>query len=477
MREITEITIQNFQSHTKTIIKPARCGNLTALVGASNCGKTAVLRALRWLFYNTPQGTDFIRIGTGSSKVTVTYNDGVSVTRERGKSFNRYIITRNAQDQVFEGFGSSVPLEVQEVTGIKPVQVGDLSLNLNMSEQLEGPFLGKSISAGARAKVLGKLAGTEEIDLANKTLGTDIYRRNQDVKRLNSEVGTLEENIKQFDWLPTVAEKIEKIEALLAQAKVKEELKQKLVALQYQLGKVDREIELVNEVLQKWLMLPSLQTRLLKTEADANKQSSLKKLSERFTTCELGIVEAEKVIARRETLNMATEYTNLLYIAANRKVSLEQLCSKIAFFESQLREVKRIVARKPSLEQAGNLVDKALADVPRLAELKNKKLKYGQTVIQLNNTREICDKFKTLPEAEKKSLDLDALIKKSQQIKLYAGKKEECETGVRRAEQVLTIMKNELETSLKEYTDKLQEVGVCPLCGNNINPEKVKEAI
>ena len=47
----------NFQSHLNTVIELHP--GLNILVGESDQGKTAIIRALRWLFYNEPRGTGF----------------------------------------------------------------------------------------------------------------------------------------------------------------------------------------------------------------------------------------------------------------------------------------------------------------------------------------------------------------------------------------------------------------------------------
>ena len=63
MNPIKSIELQNFQSHVKTIIEPAGPGFLTVITGPSDSGKTAIIRALKWLLYNQPQGAEFTRTG------------------------------------------------------------------------------------------------------------------------------------------------------------------------------------------------------------------------------------------------------------------------------------------------------------------------------------------------------------------------------------------------------------------------------
>ena len=86
---LERLRIQNFQSHHKLDIQldPA----VTTLIGPSDVGKSAVLRAFRWLATNRPRGDAFIR--DGADRVSVKARvDGQNVTRRRGPAGNEYIV-------------------------------------------------------------------------------------------------------------------------------------------------------------------------------------------------------------------------------------------------------------------------------------------------------------------------------------------------------------------------------------------------
>ena len=87
---IRHLIIENFQSHAHTEIELAP--SLTVLVGESDTGKSAVIRALRWLLLNEPRGREFIRAGTTECRVTAILYDGTRITRERTPSRNRYLL-------------------------------------------------------------------------------------------------------------------------------------------------------------------------------------------------------------------------------------------------------------------------------------------------------------------------------------------------------------------------------------------------
>ena len=64
------ITIKNFQSHKKTVITLAP--TLTAITGKSDHGKSSIIRALRWVYNNKPQGFKFIHKDTKKAIIVMT---------------------------------------------------------------------------------------------------------------------------------------------------------------------------------------------------------------------------------------------------------------------------------------------------------------------------------------------------------------------------------------------------------------------
>jgi exonuclease SbcC len=80
---IRRIVLENFMSHVRTEIEPAR--GLTVLIGPNNCGKSAVVSALQTLCSNIP-GDFMLRHGAKECSVTMETDDGHSVTWRRKKS-------------------------------------------------------------------------------------------------------------------------------------------------------------------------------------------------------------------------------------------------------------------------------------------------------------------------------------------------------------------------------------------------------
>lgn len=86
---IRRIVLENFMSHSRTEIEPAR--GLTVLIGPNNCGKSAVVSALQTLCSNIT-GDFMVRHGEKECRVTIETDDGHSVTWRRNRGAVSYLI-------------------------------------------------------------------------------------------------------------------------------------------------------------------------------------------------------------------------------------------------------------------------------------------------------------------------------------------------------------------------------------------------
>jgi DNA repair exonuclease SbcCD ATPase subunit len=74
MKYIKRLILENFQSHKYSEVDFA--AGLNVIVGPSDTGKSAVIRALKWVLYNEPSGDFFIREGETNCSVTIHISDG-----------------------------------------------------------------------------------------------------------------------------------------------------------------------------------------------------------------------------------------------------------------------------------------------------------------------------------------------------------------------------------------------------------------
>lgn len=145
---IDTITIKNFQSHKETILE--LCDGVNVIVGQSDSGKSAIIRALYWLIFNKPNGNSFMRHNVKNpTSVTMTGDFG-TISRIKGEKENCY----KWNTSTYRAFGTGVPQPIFEA-----LNMGEL----NFMRQLDPPFM-FSKSGGELAAFLNKLINLEVID-------------------------------------------------------------------------------------------------------------------------------------------------------------------------------------------------------------------------------------------------------------------------------------------------------------------------
>lgn len=98
--------IKNFQSHKDSHLDfhPG----VDVIVGPSDSGKTAIIRALRWLVWNRPTGDAVRSWWGGDTEVSMSLPTS-SISRIKGKE-NQYTLN----GLVFKAIGTDVPEEISK---------------------------------------------------------------------------------------------------------------------------------------------------------------------------------------------------------------------------------------------------------------------------------------------------------------------------------------------------------------------------
>lgn len=492
MSVLKRLTIENYQSHLKTIIEPAPAGHLTVIVGPSDTGKTVIFRATRWLSCNEPDGTDFIRAGASFARVTEELESGHTVIRHRtAGGVNRYIIvppggegnegngegSPQEQRQTFEGFGRNVPLEVQEIIGIRPVTIGDTSLNLNMAEQLQGPFLGNSVSAPARAKVLGKLAGTEEIDFAGKTLGTDLYRRNQDEKRLAGEIKGLDEKIAGYDYLPGMAARIDDLERLAARIKADEERREKVAGLKEQLGAVEGRIQECRGIIGRWHCLEFVEQEAARAEAACGRRQRAWLLRIRFEDLDYSIYEAGEIIARWQGVEQADAIIKGAELTLERRTQVSRLYGSLCRAEISITGAQGVIGKLQEIDEAGNIV-KGVTVLAQRRQIVGPLLgRYKDIAGSIDVTQTILARLTGVDEATKLAANIPAIKERKSTLYDFKIKIIGATALIKENREHTVLWENRVAELQGAYQDALMSAGVCPVCGQPVKKECLKEAV
>ena len=192
---LEKVKIKNFQSHRNTEIELSHAVN--SIQGNSDCGKSAVMRALNWLIFN-PAGdyfvSDWARKGKSLSapcEVSVSVG-GHTITRKRDKDFNGYIL----DGQVFEATRNSVPPQVAELLGLGEV---------NIQRQLDPPFL-LSKSSGDVSRYINSLVNLTRIDEWTTAANSRGRALSQKVDSASARAGVAQKEVDSYAFLPELEE-------------------------------------------------------------------------------------------------------------------------------------------------------------------------------------------------------------------------------------------------------------------------------
>jgi exonuclease SbcC len=195
---IKSLHIQNFQSHEKS--KLEFDPGVNVIVGPTDSGKTAIIRALRWVAWNRPTG-DSIRSNWGGTSSVEIKTETFDIVRNKDKA-DTYTLYQAGEAIQFKAFGTSVPEEIVRLLNIHEV---------NLQSQLDSPFL-LSESPGAVAQHFNKVAKLDKIDTGLQNVQSGIRELTSDIKYKEQEITGFKEELKEYDYLEKAEIELEVLE-------------------------------------------------------------------------------------------------------------------------------------------------------------------------------------------------------------------------------------------------------------------------
>lgn len=158
---ISKIIIKGYQRHKHLVLELDP--GVTTIVGSTDQGKSAVLRALRWVCLNKPRGDDFINWEGARCAVTIRVEDH-KITRAKGKDENTYIM--DGKD--LNAIGNDVPRDVMDILRIAPE---------NFQEQHD-PHFWISLPPPEVSRRLNEVVDLSVIDTTLSNLATSLRKTN-----------------------------------------------------------------------------------------------------------------------------------------------------------------------------------------------------------------------------------------------------------------------------------------------------------
>jgi exonuclease SbcC len=220
---IKSIFIQNFEAHTKTFLELDK--GLNVISGASNNGKSSIIKALNWCLFNQPQGFSFRKHGSrGATIVKVVFDDDSYLERKRDNKINQY----DCNGEILTALGAGVPEIVAALTDVS---------SINIQTQFNQFYLLQE-SAGEVARTLNEQVGLSIIDEALSKSGQIVNKNRNECVDKEEAIKEKKRDIDNYSW-------VEKAETLYNKA---EEANTSLESTIIILEKVQSTITRVNDI-------------------------------------------------------------------------------------------------------------------------------------------------------------------------------------------------------------------------------------
>ena len=201
---IKELIIKNFEAHDKFRVKLD--SHITTFTGATDVGKSSIIRAIKWVVLNRPLGDSFIRDKDKPAYVGIKTEKGI-VSRKKGKEINIYKIN----NQILEAFRTNVPEEVQRFLEME---------ELNFQLQFDAPYW-FMISPGEVSKQLNRIVDLEIIDTCLGKLASRIHKIKTEVNVVQERIDKASNSLEQLSFVKPMSKDYNKLEILKTQIESK----------------------------------------------------------------------------------------------------------------------------------------------------------------------------------------------------------------------------------------------------------------
>ena len=414
--KIKSVDIHNFQSHKDTHIDFA---DFTAIVGPTDSGKSAIIRAIKWCLYNEMNDNNFIRLGCDEVSVKVSFDNGNSVTRSRKSGKNIYLLQSNNESMELTAFGSGPVKEVMDFHKMREVFLFGQDVKMNLHEQHSQPFF-LTETPSKKAALLGSLAKTDLIDKAINILSGDIRVEKKALREAKLSLKEVQRKLYEYKDIPQKELELQKALSLSSEAKAKQAISSDLSVKQEQIkGKMERQKNCEKQASREKEVLEQKE----KLFEISKKQGSLYELD----VANVNIYSA----------SLKVRINKKIYSQKDSVSRVDILLSEIAEREKKLNE---LFQRSESIRKLIRLIEtnKDKVSISNFEEASSFVSEIGTLITSMSNLEEEIQRFKEKGIRKKKF---------KQEYRF-------CMDSLIRAEQ--------------SYNEFVKENPTCPLCGNKL---------
>lgn len=359
---IEKAVIQNFQSHKHTLLEFHK--GMNVIVGESDSGKSAILRALIFAIKNKSIKGMSSWWG-GNTSVDIQVKEGTITRIKTEKGANVYEL----DDTDFVAFNKDIPEEIE-----KALRMDDI----NIQSQHDVSFL-ISETPGKVAAHFNKIAKLDKIDKGlfriqhgerdsktGKVLFTGINILKNDITYTEKEIDEKKEQLKEFEDLDQFENDLIHIEVLEAEFnRLNTDIAQ-LTSLFISYRELTNKIEIKSEILLMENSIDNILKLYEKKKKAKQNYKTIKKLSLKIHYSQEAIKEAEKQVLAESHINNILETYQEHKKAQLSGTQLTKLSSTIQVLNED---------QEKALNQLTRLEIKYKKDFPKICPLCNTKVK------------------------------------------------------------------------------------------------------
>jgi len=227
---IKTLTIKNFQSWKDTIFDFH--GGVNVIIGLSDNGKSAVIKALKLLIFNRPLGGEYQSNWGGKTSVEVATEEGQTISRSQSENGTDKTYLLNSLPP-FKAFGTSVPDEIIQALNIDEV---------NFQSQFTPHFL-LSRSAGDVAQHFNRIAHLDKIDTSLQNITRWIKEITNTISNKTFQLSEQEKELARYNHLEKFEIDVEVLEDMEKKLNYKKSNISKFKKLIGKLTEVNEQLE------------------------------------------------------------------------------------------------------------------------------------------------------------------------------------------------------------------------------------------
>lgn len=324
---IKSLELHNFQSHKHSTLEfdPG----MNVIIGVSDSGKTALVRALCLLVWNRPLG-NAMRSTWGGVTQVITRIDDQSIIRVKEKSGDTYILDLPSAPQTFKAFGTSVPEEITQILNINEI---------NLQQQFGRPFL-LDDSPGEVAKHFNRIAHLDQIDKGIGNIQKWIRQIEQDISSGESRQTQLTEDLKEFVHLDKFEIEVEVLERMNTQMISLVNQKRDLTILRENIINVTVQINEQLEITKAEPLLDNILEWIEKRRESQRKAVDLRDLLTSLSDVAEQIEEEQVIAEAGPLVDNLLEWTNQRYKLLSQQTTQQTLIDNVTHTKTKLTHWK-----------------------------------------------------------------------------------------------------------------------------------------